>query len=75
MASSLSSIQTRRTPIYENNHKKQTYFLICESCFWCASSLSTAHRHLIKDQTIRKCPSCDSDTIRLIPIFIRDLQD
>jgi rubrerythrin len=73
MASSVGSIEAKRNPVYENNQKKQNYFLICESCFWCASSLSTAHRHLIKDETICKCPSCDSDRIRLIPIFLRDL--
>ena len=51
----------------KNGHKrqKQIYFLICESCFWCASALSLRP---IKNKTIPKCPTCDDDYyISIIP--------
>jgi rubrerythrin len=73
MAGSVSSIETERNPSYENN--KQKHFLICESCFWCASLLSSnPHHGLSKDETIPKCPLCDSDRIGVIPIFLKGLQ-
>ena len=36
-------------------------FLICRSCFWCASCLSP-------DSTFTKCPSCTEGNIESIPI-------
>ena len=36
-------------------------FLICRSCFWCASCL-------LPDSTFTKCPSCTEGNIESIPI-------
>lgn len=44
---------------------KQTYFLMCGSCFWCASALSLRP---IRNETISKCPMCDGNKISIIPI-------
>ena len=37
-------------------------FLICESCFWCASCLNVAER------TVTKCPSCTDARLESMPI-------
>jgi hypothetical protein len=71
MAGFVSSIETTENVSYENVHDKQKHFLICESCFWCASSLSTLDPHLINHETIPKCPLCTSNRIRVMPIFKR----
>jgi len=49
----------------KHRQKKQTYFLICESCFWCASASSL---FLIKNRTIPRCPLCHGDRISAVPI-------
>ena len=36
----------------ETSDKRLLHFLICNSCFWCAS-------HIRRDASIIKCPSCD----------------
>jgi CheY-like chemotaxis protein len=45
---------------------RQIHFLICESCFWCASA---SHLYFIKNETIPKCPLCDGNKISIIPIL------
>jgi hypothetical protein len=59
----------------DNNHdgddkkelSKQIHFLLCESCFWCASYLSS------KSVSIAKCPSCHSNKMKWMPISKVDL--
>jgi hypothetical protein len=71
MAGFINSIESTD---YEHIHNKQKYFLICESCFWCASSLlSNLNPHLVKDERIPKCPTCKNDRIRVIPV-LRDYE-
>ena len=41
---------------------EEIHFLICESCFWCASCLSVAKR------TVTKCPSCSDARLESMPI-------
>jgi hypothetical protein len=65
--------ETEKYPTYDNNHEKRKHFLICESCFWYASSFSTPRR-LFKIETIPRCPLCDSDKIRIIPLSLRGLR-
>jgi hypothetical protein len=56
---------------YQNNNNntrkaKEIHFLICESCFWCASRLNR-----IEDEAISttKCPSCNNNTrVESMPI-------
>jgi hypothetical protein len=58
----LNYSETTQAPVTENKrgHKKQkrAYFLICDSCFWCATALSLRP---IKDELVPKCPMCDDD--------------
>jgi hypothetical protein len=37
-------------------------FLICNSCFWCASSLNNMHNF------VDICPSCKDDKVESMPI-------
>ena len=37
-------------------------FLICNSCFWCASYLSS------HSASIENCPTCNNNNIEFIPI-------
>ena len=41
---------------------KEIHFLLCESCFWCASCLNVAER------TVTKCPSCTDERLVSMPI-------
>jgi hypothetical protein len=41
---------------------KEIHFLLCESCFWCASCLNVAKR------TVTKCPSCSDARLESMPI-------
>ena len=41
---------------------RQIHFLLCESCFWCASYISS------KNFSIAKCPNCYSNKIEWMPI-------
>ena|ERR687887_169607 len=41
---------------------KQIHFLLCESCFWCASYLSS------KSVSVAKCPNCHDNKIKCMPI-------
>jgi rubrerythrin len=68
MAGFVSYIETMANLSYENSHNKQKHFLICESCFWCASSLSSPDPHLINDEMSNKCPACKGNRIRVIPV-------
>jgi hypothetical protein len=41
------------------------YFLLCKECFWCTSYVNQG----INNNRIVKCPMCNSDYIKLMPIF------
>jgi len=68
MLESLNYSQNTQDPVSENKrgHKRrnQTYFLICGSCFWCASA--PGPRPIMNEKT-PKCPMCD-DSISIVPI-------
>ena len=46
---------------------RQIHFLLCESCFWCASDISS------KNISIAKCPNCYSNKIEWMPISKVDI--
>jgi hypothetical protein len=54
---------------------KQINFMLCESCFWCASSLSSSSPlyDLSNDDTVSKCPVCNEYSLKLIPIYNKSL--
>ena len=41
---------------------RHLYFLICESCFWCAT-------HINSDRVVAKCPVCKDNRIEALPIL------
>jgi hypothetical protein len=43
-------------------------FVICQSCFWCASDISTQYNKMNKEKIIAKCPFCNADNIESTPI-------
>jgi hypothetical protein len=47
---------------------EETYFLLCQSCFWCASYISPQIPNRITKQVITKCPSCIVGNIESLPI-------
>ena len=54
---------------------KQIHFMLCESCFWCASSLLSPSSlyDLSNDNTFSKCPACNEYSLKLIPIYNKSL--
>ena len=58
----------------KNANKKivndQIHFLICELCFWCASTYSNK----ADEHQISKCPNCNSgDIVKSISIYPQEL--
>jgi hypothetical protein len=43
-------------------------FLVCQSCFWCASCIFSHTYKGITEQAIVKCPSCVKGDIESLPI-------
>lgn len=44
-------------------HAESKYFLICKSCFWCASCLNMSNM-------ITRCPMCDNNDVGLLDILL-----
>ncbi len=58
----MSKSELRNSEMISDSVGCQPYFIICKSCFWCASCVYDPHR-------IKKCPTCDDDTtIESIPL-------
>jgi hypothetical protein len=54
---------------------KQIDFILCESCFWCASSLPSPSSpyDLSNDDAVSKCLICNHYSLKLIPIYNKSL--
>jgi hypothetical protein len=58
----------------DNNSGRKTrisdeiYFLLCQSCFWCASYTSPFLYKRMTKETITTCPSCNEENIESLPI-------
>jgi hypothetical protein len=46
---------------------KKIDFLLCNSCFWCATYLN------LRSFGIIECPSCDENTIEWMPLHANDV--
>jgi hypothetical protein len=46
----------------------EIYFLLCQSCFWCASYTSPFLYKRMTKETITKCPSCNEENLESLPI-------
>jgi hypothetical protein len=47
---------------------EETYFLLCQSCFWCASYISPQIHNRNTKQVTTKCPYCIGGDIESLPI-------
>ena len=45
----------------KNNFTSERYFVMCQTCYWCVSSL-------INNEHIANCPLCGTENIELLPI-------
>lgn len=45
----------------------QRSFLLCESCFWCASSLYRINNRI--EVPPLECPNCYSKSVELLPLY------
>jgi hypothetical protein len=64
-------IKTEVNAGYDGKTKifKPINFMLCESCFWCASSLSSSLLyHFSDNDTVSNCPICNKHSLKLIPI-------
>ena len=72
----LNEVQTNLDYDKEAKNLKQINFILCESCFWCASSLSSSSSSLFdlsNDDTVSKCPACNEYSLKLIPTYNKSL--
>jgi len=59
-SSSNNSCRRNSESYSKSNHDAESkYFLICKSCFWCASCLN-------RSNMITKCPMCDNNNDGLL---------
>jgi hypothetical protein len=52
----------KREQTYKATTNKQRDFLLCESCFWCASCIDSEQKHMTR------CPSCNDFRLNYLPI-------
>ena len=54
---------------FEEQHDSydERNFVLCRSCFWCASILNTRYRYL------NSCPSCMNPELESMPISLDDI--
>ena len=50
----------------KNTASNQTHFLLCETCFWCATCLITSSGAT----TILNCPICNNARIESLPLIV-----
>ena len=60
-----SNEKTSSSPIARISTKRD--FLLCNSCFWCASYLN------LRSFGVIDCPSCDENTIERMPLSANDV--
>jgi hypothetical protein len=61
----VSNEKTSSSPIARISNKID--FLLCNSCFWCASYLN------LRSFGVIDCPSCDENTIERMPLSANDV--
>ena len=50
----------------DDQKKIEIHFLVCRSCFWCASELLGNH------DIVFVCPTCFSDKLESLPLTLND---
>lgn len=51
----------------EDEPISRRYFLICQTCFWCASYIDMMGN--IEDSSYKACPTCNNTEIESLPIL------
>ena len=59
------TLKLRAAAPVRNRISNEIYFLLCQSCFWCAS-------HFNYSEIVTRCPTCDSNNIESLPISNRE---
>jgi hypothetical protein len=63
-------INNDKSSTSKNNNKytasHQTYFLLCEACFWCATCLINSG----DATTILNCPICNNAKVESLPVSV-----
>jgi len=59
-------LNRKNKPYLEEQHinSNERNFLICSSCFWCASYLNNMH------SSVEVCPSCKNDKVESMPLSV-----
>ncbi len=60
-------------PCRKENLSKQICFLLCETCFWCASAISFRSKNEYNYEWVSNCPICNSNKIESMPISSEEL--
>jgi hypothetical protein len=45
----------------------QWYFMICQTCFWCASYIGTMD--IMNELPFERCPTCNNNKVESLPIL------
>jgi hypothetical protein len=45
----------------------QRYFMICQTCFWCASYIGTMD--IMNELPFERCPTCSDNKVESLPIL------
>ncbi len=51
--------------------RKKSFFMICDACFWCASSIET---NIPNYAQVALCPLCKGTNIQMIPLALDIMQ-
>lgn len=81
MTSIFEVMHTKETPqqankknaiAHENKKvtKTQRYFLICQTCFWCASFIDSVGD--TQNLFVKTCPSCNDHNIESLPLLYNE---
>jgi hypothetical protein len=62
----VTHMQSKGLELKRIHNKVSFEFLICNSCFWCASTLG--------EYDIKACPSCKNDVLESFPISKRQYE-
>ena len=54
----------KEIPYYKNQQSNTNHFLLCGSCFWCASALNLGGLN-----RVIKCPTCKDAFIKSMPLL------
>jgi hypothetical protein len=63
------------TSTYKEDSKegKQIHFLLCESCFWCASLLRSNDVNNNDNIISKYCPSCSNNRVQSMPVSCNEV--